>query len=268
LYLKSNKIRVFTRINSQNIFIFVTKIFIQMIDLIKNTVDRFPAGYVFTSKEFPIEVSKQKAVNKILNYFVSEGQLRRLFKGRFYKPRISKFGELPPDTYQVVKDLIEKNGKTIGYLTGYSVFNDLGLTTQLPATLQIATANEKKAITRGVYRISFVKQQNTITKENIPLLQLLDCLRFFKEIPDTMPDNACRRLLALFKMLTPEQIVIVKKLALKYNPATIALLGTVFETLNDKEETQVLFKVLNPMTTYKLGISAEILPNQRKWYIR
>ena len=239
-----------------------------MIDIIKDTIDRFPIGFVFTSSDFPIEVNRLKAVNKVINVLVAQGKIRRLSKGRFYKPQIGKFGELQPDTYQVVKDLIGKNGKTIGYLTGYSVFNDLGLTTQIPASLRIATKKEKKSITRGIYRISFVKQENTITKENIPLFQLLDCLRFFKEIPDTMPDNACKRLLTLFKALSPTQIATVKKLALKYNPATIALLGAIIETINADEDTTALFNTLNPMTTYKMGISADILPTQRKWYIR
>ncbi len=239
-----------------------------MVDIIKDTIDRFPIGFVFTSSDFFIEVNRLKAANKTLNLLVAQGKIRRLSKGRFYKPLISKFGELQPDTYQIVKDLIDKNGKTIGYLTGYSVFNNLGLTTQVPASLRIATKKEKKAIKRGIYRISFVKQENTITKENIPLLQLLDCLRFFKEIPDTMPDNACKRLLTLFKAITTEQTTTIKKLALKYNPATIAFLGAILETISSKEDTTLLFNALNPMTTYKLGISADILPTQRKWYIR
>ncbi len=231
-------------------------------------IDRFPIGFVFTSSDFPVELSKLKAANKAINVLVAQGKIRRLSKGRFYKPQIGKFGELQPDTYQIVKDLIEKNGKTIGYLTGYSVFNDLGLTTQFSASLRIATKKEKKAITRGIYRISFVKQENTITKENIPLLQLLDCLRFFKEIPDTMPDNACKRLFALFKALTPVQTATIKKLALKYNPATIAFLGAIIESINEAEDTTALLNALNPMTTYKLGISIDTLPTQRKWYIR
>ena len=239
-----------------------------MTDIIKDTIDRFPIGFVFTSSDFPIEVNRQKAVNKAINALVAQGKIRRLSKGRFYKPQISKFGELQPDTYQIVKDLIEKNGKPIGYLTGYSVFNNLGLTTQVPASLRIATRREKKAITRGIYRINFVKQENTITKENIQLFQLLDCLRFFKEIPDTMPDNACKRLLILFKALNPTQTTTLKKLVLKYNPATIALLGAMLESINADEDTTALFNALNPMTTYKMGISTDILPTQRKWYIR
>jgi hypothetical protein len=239
-----------------------------MTDKIKNIIAKFPLGFVFTTSDFSAAIESPKQVNKILNNLVTEGVIRKLSKGRFYKPQISKFGELPPDTYQVVKDLIEKDGKLIGYLTGYAAFNDLGLTTQVPATLQIGTRKEKKAIVRGIYRIRFVKQENTITKENIPLLRLLDCLRFFKEIPDTMPDTACRRLLVLFQQLSPEQIVTSKRLALKYNPATIALFGAILEMLNPEENTVALYKKLNPITVYNLNISQEVLPTQKKWNIR
>ncbi|MCD7900214.1 MAG: hypothetical protein LUH22_10165 [Bacteroides sp.] len=114
----------------------------------------------------------------------------------------------------------------------------------------------------------FVKQENVITKENIPLLRLLDCLRFFKEIPDTMPDMACRRLLILFRQLLPEQITVIKRLSLKYNPATIALLGAILETINSEENTTMLSKRLNPITIYKLNISFQVLPTQKKWNIR
>lgn len=239
-----------------------------MTDLIKNTIDKFSVGFVFTIADFPVSKEKPKAVSKILNNLVAEGFLRRLSKGRFYKPQISKFGELPPETFQVVKDLIEKDGEIIGYLTGYAAFNDLGLTTQVPATLQIGTRKEKKSLTRGIYRIRFIKQENTITKENIPLLRLLDCLRLFKEIPDTMPDTACRRLIYLFQQLTPEQISTSKRLALKYNPATIALLGAILQMINPNEDTTPLFEKLNPITIYKLNISLEILPTQTNWNIR
>lgn len=182
-----------------------------MTDTIKTTIGRFPFGFVFTPSDFPIDSGKQASVNRILNNMVAAGEIRRLSKGRFYKPKITQFGELPPDTYQIVKDLIEKNGKITGYITGYSVFNELGLTTQVPFSLQIGVRNEKKAIRRDVYRISFIKQQNAITKENIPLLRLLDCLRFFKNVPDAMPNETCKRLLYLFSQLDKTQIAKVKK---------------------------------------------------------
>jgi hypothetical protein len=238
-----------------------------MTDTIRNTINRFAAGYVFTSSDFPIDVSKQATVNKVLNNMVGAGQICRLSKGRFYKPQMSEFGELQPDTFQMVKDLIEKNGKPIGYITGYTIFNKYALTTQVPATLQIGVRKDKKPIVMGAYRIYFVSQPNVITKENIPVLQLLDCLRFFKSIPDTTPDQACRRLIAVFKELDDKQLLAAKKLVLKYNPASIALLGAILENVCPSEDISTLFKALNHQTTYKLGISKNELPNSKKWHI-
>ncbi|MDR1371112.1 MAG: DUF6088 family protein [Dysgonamonadaceae bacterium] len=235
---------------------------------IKNTINGFVDGFVFTAEDFPIPPDKQNTVTKVLNNMVAAGQIRRLCKGRFYKSQMSKFGELPPDTFQTVKDLLEKNGKMIGYLTGYSIFNKFGLTTQVPVMLQIAVGKEKKPVTRGNYRISFIIQQNTITKANVPVLQLLDCLRFFKNIPDAMPGEICRRLLVLFKQLTPEHIEAAKRLAVKYPPSTIALLGAILETNNESENTTILYKALNHQSSYKLDISSQILSNQKKWHIR
>jgi hypothetical protein len=239
-----------------------------MTDTIKNTISKFAEGFVFTAEDFPIPLDKQNTVTKVLNNMIAAGLIRRLCKGRFYKPQISKFGELPPDTFQTVKDLLEKNGKIIGYLTGYSIFNKFGLTTQVPVMLQIAVSKEKKPVIRGNYRIRFIIQQNAITKANVPLLQLLDCLRFFKNIPDAMPDDICSRLLVLFKQLTTEQINTTKRLAIKYPPSAIALLGALLETNNENEDTTMLYKALNHQSTYKLDISIQILFNQKKWHIR
>jgi hypothetical protein len=239
-----------------------------MTDTIKNTINGFANGFIFTAEDFPIPPDKQNTVTKVLNNMVAAGQIRRLCKGRFYKPQMSKFGELPPDTFQTVKDLLEKNGKIIGYLTGYSIFNKFGLTTQVPVMLQIAVRKEKKSVARGNYRINFIIQQNSITKANVPVLQLLDCLRFFKNIPDAMPDEICRRLLILFKHFTPEQINTAQRLAVKYPPSTIALFGAILETNNGNEDTTVLYKALNHQSSYKLDISSRILSNQKKWHIR
>jgi hypothetical protein len=43
-----------------------------------------------------------------LNNIVAAGQIRRASKGRFYKPQMTEFGELPLDTYEVVKNLLKK----------------------------------------------------------------------------------------------------------------------------------------------------------------
>ena len=243
-----------------------------MTDKITNTViekiENIAYGYVFTAGDFPVDVTKQKSVNKVLENLTKAGKIRRLSKGRYYKAKTTEFGELPPDNYQIVKDLLAENGKQIGYITGYQIFNELGLTTQVSAILQIGTLKDKKSTKRSYYRIKFVKQWNTITKDNIPLLQLLDCLRFFKNIPDSTPDESCRRLLYLLTQLNESEKNKIKKLALKYTPQAIALLGALLETINPNEDVDMLRKALNFQSFYDLSIPQDILPTQKKWNIR
>lgn len=239
-----------------------------MANIIRETIEKFDYGFVFTPKDFPVEKRQIASVNRLLTYMVHTGKICRISKGRFYKPKMTEFGAMKPNTYEVVKDLLEKDGKQVGYLTGYSIFNELGLTTQVSMILQIGIPNEKNPIKRGLYRIHFIKQHNEITKENIYLLKLLDCLRFFRNIPDSMPDEKCSRILLLLKELTKEQKEEIKNLSLKYTPQAIALLGAMLETLNPKEKTEDLYNILNPLSFYKFGISENILSNPQKWNIR
>ena len=234
---------------------------------ILNIIDKFKEGYVFTYDELGFELKKTNAVIIALNRLIKEDKLRKLSKGKYYKPKLTEFGELKPDTYQVVKDLLQKNGKVIGYLTGFSVFNSLFLTTQVSNTIQIGCNNEKKAIIRGMYKIRFSKQANRITKDNIPILQILDSIRFIKEIPDTDQNQSCKRFVEILKEFSSEKLNKLNKLVLEYNASTRALTGAIIDMLPTDNNTQTIFESLNPATTYNFSISEHILPTKKKWRI-
>ena len=231
------------------------------------TIDRLPKGYVFTYVDFTTEVNQKEAVIKALNRMVASGKIAKLSKGKYYKPENTSFGNLQPNQSQVVKDLLEENGKIIGYLTGYSIYNQLGLTTQVSNTIQIGKNQIRPNFKRERYRISFVKQKNTITKENIPLLQLLDAIRYIKKIPDASIEASCKRFLAIIKTLNEKEIKTLVRLALKYPPATRALLGALLGQLQKDTITESLFKSLNPITKYKLPGAAKAISIAEKWNI-
>ena len=90
-------------------------------EYIQFKIERLPKGYVFTYKDFVSEVNSKEAVIKSLNRMALSGKIGKLAKGKFYKPESTVFGTLLPDQSQIVKDLLEKDGKLIGYLTGYSI---------------------------------------------------------------------------------------------------------------------------------------------------
>lgn len=228
-------------------------------------IDRLPKGYVFTYADFITEVNQKEAVIKTLNRMVSSGEIAKLSKGKYFKPKKTSFGNLQPNQAQIVKDLLEENGKITGYLTGYSIFNLLGLTTQVSNTIQIGKNQIRPNFKRERYTIAFVKQKNTITKENVPLLQLLDAIRYIKKIPDASIKASCKRFLAIIKTLDEMTINTMVRLALKYPPATRALFGALLEQLKISNVTESLFKSLNPITKYKLTGAAKVLSTSEKW---
>lgn len=231
------------------------------------TIERLPKGYVFTYSDFITEVNQKEAVIKALNRMVQAGKIAKLSKGKYYKPENTIFGPLLPNQNQIVKDLLEEDGKITGYLTGYSIYNQLGLTTQLSNTIQIGKRDIRPAFKRERYTISFVKQKNTITKETIPLLQILDAIRTIKKIPDASLESSAKRLLALLKELSDNSLVTMVRLALKYPPATRALLGALLDELKKDSLTHSLYKTLNPITKYKLPKLNKTLSTTEKWNI-
>lgn len=236
-------------------------------EYITNSIDRLPKGYVFTYEDFMGEVKKKEAVIKALNRMVASGKISKLSKGKYYKPEKTNFGELTPPQYQIVKDLLENDGKIIGYLTGFSIYNQLGLTTQVSNLIQIGRNEVRPAVKRERYTISFIRQRNTITKENIPLLQLLDAIRYIKKIPDSALSTVCNRLLILVDKLSESEEKTIVRLSQKYPPATRALLGAILDQLDRSSNLNTLQNMLNPITQYKLKGVTKVLKTAENWNI-
>lgn len=237
-------------------------------DYIAFTINRLPKGYVFTYHTFMNDVNRRDAVLKALNRMVASGKLAKISKGKYYKPETTPFGPILPDFNQVVKDLLEEDGKVTGYLTGFSIYNKLGFTTQVSNMIQIGRNDIRSSFTRERYKISFVKQKNTITKDNIPLLQILDVIRYIKKIPDATTESALKRLLAILKETPKSTLPRLVKLAMKYPPSTRALLGALLDQLGMEDLSQPLQRTLNPITQYKLKGADKVLENTSKWYIK
>lgn len=235
--------------------------------IIISVVNSLPQGMVFSYAYLVREPNQKEAVIKALNRMVIAGKLAKLSKGRYYMPEESTFGKMYPSQTEIIKDLLEKDGMIIGYLTGYSIYNQLGLTTQVSNVIQIGRNDIRPAFKRERYTISFIKQKNTITRENIPLLQILDAIRYQKNIPDASPNTICKRLLSLIQDLSQREKKSLVDLALKYPPFTRAFLGAALEELGYVSFVEPLKLSLNPITSYDLP-AARTLKSSGKWNIR
>jgi len=234
---------------------------------LRDKIESFPEGFVFSYDEFGIDADKESAFKKAMSRLVKSGNIERLSKGRFYKPIKGIIGNLRPDEYEVVKDLLFENQKPVGYITGLGVFNRLGLTTQMSNIIQIGANFDKKQIQRGKYTIKFIRQWNSITKSNIYYLQLLDSIRFIKNIPDTTIEQSFSRLVFLIGELSEKEIIAFTELALKYPPSTRSLTGALLEKLECNSFADKLLKSLKQTTNFKIDISTDLIKDKQKWKI-
>lgn len=234
---------------------------------VKQAINQQLDGRIFNYTLLSKDLSK-KAIVQALSRASRNGEIVRMSKGKYYKPRKTRFGLLRPDEDEIIRSLTEKNGKPTGYLTGLALYNRLGLTTQIANELLIARKGRLPVKNIYGYQIRFADRVISITKKSIPLLQLLDVLRDINDIPDTTADKTVTEIVELFKKLTAEQWMHLLKLALQYNPATRALLGAIAEKYFPSQKTSLLMESLNPLTKYSIGVSKMILPNMVKWYIQ
>lgn len=235
---------------------------------VKTQIDAFKEGYVFSYMDIEGASKNREAIIKSLNRLVEKGIIDKLAKGKFYKPIKSEYGRLGPDINELVKDLLESKGEIIGYLTGFSVFNKYGLTTPISNRVQIGRNTFKPPLKRGTYTIQFVLQKNVITKENVKILQLLDCLKILKGIPDTTKNNLLSVLGRIIRKYNKSDREMLIQLSMKYPASTRALLGMIFESEKIMGPLDKIRETLNPISTYNMGIRQLDKFLKEKWGIK
>jgi hypothetical protein len=234
---------------------------------IKRTLANTAEGVVLTIADFEIEKQYQQALIASLNRRIKKGELCRLSKGKYYKPKNTIFGNLPPSSDEIIKDLLQKGERITGYITGTRAFAQMGLTTQISSSILVGTNKYRRPVERKGNKISFLLQANNITEEKIPLLRILDAIRMIKEMPATSPDECIKRLCKLIQALPDCDKTELVNLAMSYRPYVRAITGAILEQIGSREITNELKMSLNGVTTYKIPISDTVLKTKKNWNI-
>jgi len=210
-------------------------------------------GQVFSYTDIPAFKDEPQAVVKTMSRLLKAGEIKRISKGQFYRPKQGILSELKPSDTELLKTLLYKDGKLTGYITGLALYNELGLTTQVPRIITIATEGARQKKDFGTIRAKLIESTAPITRSNLRLLQYLDVLKTIDKIPDTNINNS------LFN---------IKKIVTKYyKPRVIALTGLILET-NGQDNAGDLKASLNPLSQYKIGLDKKQWPEMGKWNIK
>jgi DNA-binding Lrp family transcriptional regulator len=129
--------------------------------------------------ELSIEGLSENAVRQSVKRLVANGFLERYDSGIYYIP---KQGSLLGKSYLdpllvIMRKYIGNKSGTYGYITGISFVNQLGLTTQVPAVIEIVTNKEStngRMLMVGNQKVRVKKAPVTVSDDNAELLQLLD----------------------------------------------------------------------------------------------
>jgi hypothetical protein len=235
---------------------------------IEKQLQNIPEGEVFRYENLEIAPNENSAAYKAVERFIATGQIQRTGKGLFYKPRQTVFGALKPNDNELLKPYLFKNKQRIAYVTGIRLYNQMGLTTQVPFYITIATTKRRNSLAVGKIVIKPTKSYAAITDKNYLLLGILDAIKDFKTIPDLDEKNGLLLLSNKIKELDPEQTQELIVCALQYPPRVRALVGAIAENATKTTNFEPLRESLNPLTSYKWDISNTLLPTASKWQIK
>ena len=102
------------------------------------------------------DLGSRAAVDKALQRLVAAGDLRRIDRGLYDRPRRNKLtGSLTVPDYRAVIRAVARRDRARVVIDGMSAANDLGLTTAVPARVEVLTDARLKPIRLGGQEIHF-----------------------------------------------------------------------------------------------------------------
>jgi hypothetical protein len=110
---------------------------------------------VWTPADFA-DLGGRAAVDKVLQRLAAGGQLRRIDRGLYDRPRRNKLTghETVPDYREVIRAVTRRDQARF-VVDGMTAANDLGLTTAVPARIEVLTDARLKRIKLGAQEIHF-----------------------------------------------------------------------------------------------------------------
>lgn len=122
------------------------------------------------------------AVYQNIDASMERGALERYQRGVYYIPRDGIFGRTAPSAEDVVeRKYITDGDEVYGYYSGLSLENKAGVSTQVPAVLEVTTNKSSKWVREiepfgGWRKIVIRKPRVDVNKDNVNALMLLDLI--------------------------------------------------------------------------------------------
>ena len=149
--------------------------------LLRRLEKRFGVNEPIFTKEIMVSWSEysRARVFQLIKILCEDGSLMRDIPGVYYLPKESFWeGTWLLSTGKIIeKRYLKSNGKVIGYYSGLTLMNKVGLSNQVPFTDDIVTMNETTTVrwvNVGKARVILRRARVKINEQNAPVMQLLE----------------------------------------------------------------------------------------------
>jgi len=131
--------------------------------------------------DLSVEGLSENVIRQSLKSLCSDGFLEKYDNGIYYIPKQDRLlGKSYLDPFLVIlRKYVQNKSEIFGYMTGISFANQLGLTTQVPAVIEIVTNREAtngRIVMVGNQQIRVKRPVIAISNFNAELLQFLDAI--------------------------------------------------------------------------------------------
>jgi predicted transcriptional regulator of viral defense system len=202
------------------------------------------------------------AVAKALSRLAKEGKIVRVKKGLYHFPKTTILGKTTPSPNETI--ISSKSGESlVHHPAGAAAAYNLGVTTQVPAEIVMVGATGHRSLLIDGVRVKLRRRDNRhLTSITEKEFFIIETMRNIRRIPGATSADAIPILKKEIKKADAEALT---RAALKEPPRVRALLGAIFEDLKiDKELREKLKFSLNPLTSFKLEVGAE-LRSAKNW---
>ncbi len=150
---------------------------------------RFAAGVpftVWTPADF-LDLGARDAIDKTLQRMVRAGEIRRIERGLYDKPRTSRLtGNLTAPDYRQIIEALSRRDQTRMLVDGMTAANDLGLTDAVPGRVVVHTDARRRSIRVGNLTIEFKRAASSrLYWAGRPAMRVVQALHWLKDLLPT-----------------------------------------------------------------------------------
>ena len=142
--------------------------------------DTFGTNEPIFSTDIKFEDYSKPWIAKQLTALCESGRLVRFERGIYYIPVNTPFGKSVLNPNKVIeRKYIMDKGIASGFYSGMTALNKLGLTTQMPNTIEICTNNETSKLRKikvNSQNVVLRKARVKITNDNLNVIRFLDIM--------------------------------------------------------------------------------------------